>query len=285
MLIELKTLLIALLAVAAVSPARAEDDIPLAVTGLAHPSLRQTPTGAELRLADQYRKSGLEFLKKNVPGRAVEEFKDSVRLAPSAENYKALGTAYFQDGNKLKAAWAYRESIQLKPDKKLQALVDSLEGRDHPEERFQSQYDELRHGKLIESGAKAAAEGKDDSALADYLEADALHSGPSTRGPALRLGAGLCEGYLKAQAPAKAIQVLDRLQGLRERAKDLSPEELKALARIESAQSEVERLTGKRLREHQKAMLSDREAWERELAEIMARKVKDVHLNAPAGAP
>src|SRR6266852_4898520 len=88
--------------------AEEDDGIPLAVTTLAHPSLYTTPTGAELAQSDRYLKSGLAFLQKKVPARAVEELKDSVRIAPRAENYKALGTAYYELGNPLKAAWAYR---------------------------------------------------------------------------------------------------------------------------------------------------------------------------------
>jgi len=113
---------------------QAEDmDIPLAVTGLAHPSLISTPTAGELRKSDEYLRAGLAFLKKNAPQRAVDEFNDSVHLAPRAENYKALGTAYYQAGNSAKAAWAYRQSLKLRPDAQVQALIDSLEGKDHPE--------------------------------------------------------------------------------------------------------------------------------------------------------
>ncbi len=92
-----------------------DDGIPLAVTTLAHPSLYTTPTTGELAQSDRYLASGLAFLQKKVPARAVEELKDSVRIAPRAENFKALGTAYYEVGDPRKAAWAYRESLQLRP--------------------------------------------------------------------------------------------------------------------------------------------------------------------------
>ena len=260
----------------------AADDIPLAVTGLAHPSLRQTPTGDEARLSDQYLKTGLEFLKKGQPSRAIEEFKDSVRLAPRGENYKALGTAYYQDGKKAKAAWAYRESLQLKSDTQVRSLVDALEGRDHPEERFQSNYDELRYQGLLSSGAKEEKAGRRDSALRSYLEAYQLHASPEGARGALRLAADLVDAYLDSKAPARAVQVLVDVQGLKERAQDLNREELGSLKRLQVAEDKVVAMTGQRLRQHQQDMLSDREAWERRVTEALAKKVRDVNLGAPA---
>jgi hypothetical protein len=264
---------LAVLSFLGVACLHAEDDgIPLAVTTLAHPSLRTTPTGAELAQSDRYLKSGLEFLQKKAPARAVEELKDSVRMAPRAENFKALGTAYYEAGDTLKAAWAYRESLQLKPDAKVQALVDNLEGKDHPEDRFRTKYDELRYARLIQSGQDNERAGKLDSALRDYMEAWGVHNGPEARKPAFRLAAGLSDAYLKSGAVIKAIQTMDKVSRLRVGAKDLDKEELASLARLESADTEVAKLTGAKLREHQKAMLSDEEAWERGIQEKLAKR-------------
>ena len=248
--------------------ARAEDDgIPLAVTTLAHPSLRTTPTDGELAQSDRYLKSGLLFLQKKAPARAVEELKDSVRMAPRAENFKALGTAYYEAGDKLKAAWAYRESLQLKPDVKVQALVDNLEGRDHPEDQFADKNDELRYQRLVEQGQADEKAGKRDSALRDFVEAWELHNGPEARKPAFKLAAALTDDYLRSQAVVKAIQTMDRVSALRVHAKDLSAGELADLKRLDAADTEVAKLTGAKLREHQKAMLTDEQAWERSVEE------------------
>ncbi len=266
-------LVLVAMAVLAGGSLRAEDDgIPLAVTTIAHPSLLRTPTVAELAQSDRYLKSGLAFLQKDVPARAVEDMKDSVRLAPRAENFKALGTAYYQLGDPLKAAWAYRESLQLKPDAKVQALVDSLEGKDHPEEQFANNYDQLRYQKLVDTGHAEEKEGKRDSALRDYMDAWKLHNGPEARKPAFKLGAALAADYLQAKSVVKAIEVMDEVSPLRVGAKDLSKEELAALGHLEDADAEVLKLTGARLRDHQKAMISDKEAWERSVQEKLASR-------------
>jgi tetratricopeptide (TPR) repeat protein len=275
---SLRCLALVLFVMPAFSQAAEDMDIPLAVTTLAHPSLRTTPTAAEKGLSDKYLQSGLLFLKKDSPERAIQEFKDSVRIAPSAQNYKALGTAYFQAGDKLKAAWAYRESLQLGPDPKVQALVDSLEGKDHPEEAFRDKNDELRHARLLESAAKEAKAGQRDSALRDYVDAYGIHAGPDSAGPGCRLAAELVDGYLDAGALDKAIITLSQAEPLK-RAKDLDAKSLAAVGRLSKAETRVVQATGAKLREHQKAMLSDREAWERAMQEKMAGKVKEVNLN------
>ena len=257
----------------------AEDDgIPLAVTTLAHPSLRTTPTADELALSDRYLEAGLAFLRKKVPGRAVEELKDSVRISPRAQNFKALGTAYYELGDPLKAAWAYRESLQLKPDTKVQELVDALEGKDHPEENFATKYDESRYARLIKSGETNLKSGKRDSALRDYVDAWTVHNGDEARKPAFKLAAALTDDYLKTKAVVKAIQVMDRIAPLRLNAKDLDKAELTALERLERAETEVVTLTGIKLREHQKAMLTDREAWERSIREKMAGRPGNTNI-------
>jgi tetratricopeptide (TPR) repeat protein len=268
-----------LLAFAAQAVAQVEDDgIPLAVTTLAHPSLRSTPTTAELAQSERYLASGLAFLKKDQPERAVEELKDSVRLAPRAENYKALGTAYYQAGKTWKAAWAYRESLQLKPDAKVQALVDSLEGKDHAEDRFATQYDELRYKKLVQAGKDDEKAGKRDTALRDYTEAFAVHNGAEARRPAFRLAAELTDDYLKAGAVVNAIKTMALVSPLRAGARDLDSSELVALRHLEGAETEVVKLTGARLREHQKAMLTDQQEWERRVQEKLAGRPGNVNL-------
>lgn len=278
------SLALAALAVLA-APLRAQPlDIPLAVTTLAHPSMRTTPTAAEKALSERYLRAGLEFLRKDAPERAVEELKDAVRLAPSADNYKALGTAYYQAGDKLKAAWAYRESLQLGPDEKVQALVDALEGRDHPDEAFADKHDELRHKRLLEAAAAHVKAGRRDSGLRDYVDAFKLRKGVDSAGPALRLAADLADDYLAAGALDKAIVAMAQVQDLK-KAKDLGKADLAALGRLERAEARVLQATGARLRDHQKAMLSDREAWERAIAEKMAGKVKEVNLNLGGAKP
>jgi tetratricopeptide (TPR) repeat protein len=264
---------------AAASPLAADGlDIPLAVTTLAHPSMRTTPTSAELALSERYLRSGLEFLKKDAPERAVQEFKDAVRIAPSADNYRALGTAYYQVGDTMKAAWAYRESLQLGPDPKVQALVDSLEGKDHPEEGFANKNDEVRHGRLMAAAAEHVKAGRRDSGLRDYVTAYKVKPGPESAGPAYRLAADLADEYIAAGALDKAIVTMTQVQDLKG-AKDLGKADLSALGRLDKAETKVVQATGAKLREHQKAMLSDRQAWERALADKMAGKVKEVNLN------
>jgi tetratricopeptide (TPR) repeat protein len=112
------------------APVRADEaDAPLAVTALAAPSLRATPSAVEQGLSDKYLRAGLDLLKKNALRQAVQALLDSVRLAPGADNYKALGTAYYQVGNAPKALWAYQESLERRPDAKVEALAEQLEGR------------------------------------------------------------------------------------------------------------------------------------------------------------
>jgi tetratricopeptide (TPR) repeat protein len=267
------------LAVLAAGPLLAEDmDIPLAVTTMAHPSMRTTPTQAELALSERYLRSGLAFLKKDAPQRAVQELKDAVRIAPSADGYKALGTAYYQVGDSTKAAWAYRESLQLRPDAKVQAMVDSLEGKDHPEEAFANKNDELRHARLLDQAKSLAKSGKRDSALRNYVEAYQIKAGPESAGPAYRLAADLADDYIKAGALDKAIIAMSQVQPLKG-AKDLSPADVSALGRLSKSETQVVKATGAKLREHQAAMLSDRQAWERAMQEKMAGKVKEVNLH------
>lgn len=268
----MKRIFLSVLAAALLAPqaARAADedmDVPLAVTGMAHPSLRTTPTSGELKRSDEYLRSGLLFLKKNHVKRAIDDFNDSVRLAPRAKNFKALGTAYHQDGNIAKAAWAYRESLQLEPDPKVQALVDSFEGKDHPEERFADKNDEVRYARLLKEAAALEKEGRRDSALRGYIEAFNLLPSPEAQKPVFRLAASLAVDYAEAGSVAKAVQVLIKAKHVKERSKDLGKEELANLSRLEKVEDKVVALTGEKLRSHEVDMQTDKERWERRIQE------------------
>ncbi len=112
----------------------------------------------------------------------------------------------------------------------------------------------------------------------DYADANAIHNAPESRRPLGRLAARLAEEYMSAKTPAKAIEVLVKARDAYATAKDLGKDELSFLARFDKTEREVVDMTGKKLRENQKAMLSDREVWERELAERLAKKVNSVNL-------
>jgi tetratricopeptide (TPR) repeat protein len=249
-----------------------DQDIPLAVTGLAHPSLLTTPTVDELKKSDEYLRDGLVFLKNNLPERALSEFKDSVRLAPRAENYKALGTAYYQVGDPTRADWAYRQSLQLRPDAQVQALIDSLEGKDHPEEQFKDVNDQVRFDRLRRSAASFERRGKHDSAIRDYADAYALKADPAVRKPIARIAASLVEDDLKARAADRAIEVLVRVRNVYANAKDMDEEELGWLERLDRSEAKVVKLTGEKLREHEVDMQTDKERWRRKIEEIEAKK-------------
>jgi len=111
---------------AAAGAASADTDVPLAVTGQAGAQGALSPTAADQALSDQYLNSGMESLRLGHAGAAVQALLDSVRLAPGADNTKALGTAYYQLGNLPKAAWAYEQSLQWRPDLRVRALLDQL---------------------------------------------------------------------------------------------------------------------------------------------------------------
>jgi len=114
--------------------------------------------------------------------------------------------------------------------------------------------------------------------LRDYAEAWEVHQGPEARRPAFRLAASLAGDYLQAQAVVKAIETLDQVSAMRQEAKDLGPGEMGALAKLQSSEDEVVKLTGEKLRDHQKAMLSDKEAWERSVQEKMASRPGSTNL-------
>ncbi len=274
----------ALIALAFLAPLAAQAgegmDVPLAVTGLAHPSLRTTPTAGELKRSDDYLRSGLLFLKKNNTKRAIDDFNDSVRLAPRATNYKALGTALHQDGNTSKAAWAYRESLQLEPDPQVQALVDSFEGKDHPEERFATRNEELRYGRLLAAAAAAEKQGRRDSALRDYAEAFGIMPAPEAQRPVFRLAAGLAEDYIEARSVAKAVEVMVRARRVKEKARDLSRDELSQLARLEKVEEQVTALTGQKLRQMEVEMQTDKERFERRMQEKFGDKKIKLEVEA-----
>ena len=117
--------LLCLLAAAAGLSA-ADTDSPLAVTGQAAAQRPLSPTAADQALSDRFLNKGMGCLKQGRANEAVQALLDSVRLAPGADNTKALGTAYYQCGNLAKAAWAYRQSLQWKEDARVRALLAQL---------------------------------------------------------------------------------------------------------------------------------------------------------------
>jgi hypothetical protein len=102
-------------------------DSPLAVTAHAAVQGALSPTAADQALSQQYLSKGLDCLKLGHANAAVQALLDSVRLAPGADNTKALGTAYYQVGNLPKAAWAYQQSLQWRPDARVRSLLDQLQ--------------------------------------------------------------------------------------------------------------------------------------------------------------
>ena len=115
-----------LLVLAAAGHAAPDLDAPLALTCQAAAQAAVSPTAADQALSDHYLAMGMESLKTGHPNAALQQLLDSVRLAPGADNTKALGTAYYQLGNLPKAAWAYEQSLQWKPDLRVRALLDQL---------------------------------------------------------------------------------------------------------------------------------------------------------------
>ena len=124
----IRTLFSLLCLLSAAGLSAAESDSPLAVTGQAAAQRPLSPTAAEQALSDRFLNKGLDSLKVGHANEAVQALLDSVRLAPGADNTKALGTAYYQAGNLAKAAWAYRQSLQWKEDKRVRQLLDQLAG-------------------------------------------------------------------------------------------------------------------------------------------------------------
>jgi tetratricopeptide (TPR) repeat protein len=109
--------------------AMADPDSPLALTGQAGAQAALSPTAADQALSQQYLSTGQDCLRQGHANAALQALLDAVRLAPDADNTKALGTAYYQLGNLPKAAWAYRQSLQWRPDGRVQSMLEQLEAR------------------------------------------------------------------------------------------------------------------------------------------------------------
>jgi hypothetical protein len=121
-----KALLSVLLCLAGPALAANDNDSPLALTGLASAQGPVSPTAADQAQSQQYLAKGMDCLRLGHANAAVQALLDAVRLAPDADNTKALGTAYYQVGNLPKAAWAYQQSLQWRPDGRVQSLLDQL---------------------------------------------------------------------------------------------------------------------------------------------------------------
>jgi tetratricopeptide (TPR) repeat protein len=237
----------------------AGDDIPLAVTTTTHPSLLTTPTQAQLEKSDDYLKAGLVFMEKQNYARAVAEFEDSVRQAPRAKNFKALGTAYFNLGDKQRAAEAYRESLQLEADPKVSALVDSLEGREDKEGQFANKADELRYSKLVKDGAQMEKKGKRDKAFQYFHEAYGLKPDSLSREKLGNLGIRLAEDHLKARSYETSAAYCSKLRVVYRRARDLSQKEFEDLKRLDAVEIQLAKGAGEKGRTIEKAMETERE--------------------------
>ena len=250
----------------------AVNDIPLAVTTLAHPSLLSTPTADQLKRSDEYLNRGLRFLaNEETYGRAVREFEDSVRMYPRASNYKALGTAYYQMGNKAKAAWAYRQSLQLEPNKEVQALVDSFEGRERKDEQFRDEHDRIRFSRLLDSGNKNIKKDRLDSAFRDFLDAYRIMPDRKAREPLGRVGIQLVEQNVKAGNYEKSGRMIEDLRGIYGRANNITAKEEAYLARLDKAELQWAEATGQKLRKMEKALQSDEERFKREIDKEAAK--------------
>jgi Tfp pilus assembly protein PilF len=127
-----RTLIPILLLLAVAGRASADPDSPLALTGQAQSQSPVSPTAADQALSDHYLALGMDNLRTGHADAALQQLLDSVRLAPGAENTKALGTAYYQLGNLPKASWAYQQSLQWKPDQRVQALLEQLRAAPTP---------------------------------------------------------------------------------------------------------------------------------------------------------
>jgi tetratricopeptide (TPR) repeat protein len=225
---------------------------------LVQPSFRTTPTPQESERARKDLQAGLDFLRDGRPKEAVDAFMDSVRLAPSAENFEALGTALGQAGMRLKAVWAYGESLRLKADPQVQALLDSLKQKESAD-------DEARYRLLMARAPGEAQAGDLDQAIRDYRDAYVLEPGLESAEPCLRLSADAVEGYLSRGELAKAVEALWWVDAMRRTSTGLGADASDALARLDKAEARAVAWTGMSLRDNRKSMLTDREAWFRSM--------------------
>jgi tetratricopeptide (TPR) repeat protein len=225
---------------------------------LAQPTIRATPTFGQRERSRKYLDAGQDYLDAGEPKRAVQVLKDSVRLAPGADNFKALGTAYAQSGDSLKAAWAYGESLRLTADPEVRALLDSLkqQGTSGDEDRY----------KLLMGRAPGEARAGDvDQAIRDYRDAYVLKPGLESAVPCLRLSADAVEGYLGHGDLAQAVEALWWVDAIRRTSTGLGADASDALARLDKAEERAVAWTGMSLQENRKSMLIDHDAWFRSM--------------------
>jgi tetratricopeptide (TPR) repeat protein len=230
---------------------------------LVQPSFRTTPTPHEREEARKDMEAGLDFLRGGRPKEAADAFVDAVRLAPSAENFEALGTALGQAGDRLKAVWAYGESLRLKADPQVQALLDTLKQKE-------SSDDSARYGLLMARAPGEARAGDLDQAIRDYRDAYVLKPGLESAVPCLRLSADAVEGYLSHGDLAKAVEALWWVDAIRRTSTGLGTDASDALARLDKAEARAVAWTGMSLRDNRKSMLVDRDAWFRSMRDKAA---------------
>jgi hypothetical protein len=258
-MMQSKLFLAAVLALAAGRTARADGlDAPLAVTTLARPSLSGTPTLGQQEESRRHLNAGLDLLKRNLPERAVQAFNDSVRLDPGADNYKALGTAYYQSGNRLKAAWAYGESLRYRADPNVQALADSLRAGDGAPAGADPAY----YRRAMDRAAADEKAGAVESAIRDYLDAYRAKPGAESASPCLRLAS---LAVARDLAPgtgslSKAVELLIAVAPLKDAA-GLDAEARDSLRSLDGSGRDAERRSGMNLKDNEKAMLAGHDAW------------------------
>lgn len=225
---------------------------------LAQPSISATPTFGQRERSRRYLEAGQDYLNDGEPKRAIQAFKDSVRLAPGADNYKALGTAYAQSGDSLKAAWAYGESLRLIADPEVRALLDSLKQRGNSD-------DEARYKLLMGRAPGEARAGDVDQAIRDYRDAYVLKPGLESAVPCLRLSADAVDGYLSSGDLGHAVEALWWVDAIRRASTGLGADAADALARLDKAEERAVAWTGKSLQDNRKSMLIDHDAWLRSM--------------------
>ncbi|HTB23338.1 MAG TPA: hypothetical protein VK914_11615 [bacterium] len=241
--------------IAAVPCMAAGADAPPAATTPAHPSYSATPTAEQAGLSRKYLASGLEFLRQGQSLKAVQDFQDSVRLAPGAENFEALGMAYHQAGMRPKAVWALQESLRIKPDAKVRSLADSWKVGPAGGAEIPASYRLL----MVRARGEAGS-GQRDAAVSDYSAAYGLVSGPESAAPCLPLAADAVERDLGRADLVAAVYTLSEVGALR-RAAGLGADLGGVLGRLDRAEARVARWSGMSLRDSQKAMLIDHDAW------------------------
>jgi tetratricopeptide (TPR) repeat protein len=256
MMNQTRSFALACLLLASAPAATIRADGPPAGGILAQPSHSATPTAGQRERSRKYLEAGLDYLDDGEPGRAVQVLKDSVRLAPGADNFKALGTAYAQSGDSLKAAWAYGESLRLIADPEVRALLDSLKQQGNSDS-------EARYKLLMGRAPGEARTGDVDQAIRDYRDAYVLKPGLESAVPCLRLSADAVEAYLSHGDLAKAVEALWWVDAIRRTSTGLGADASDAVARLDKAEQRAVAWTGMSLQENRKSMLIDHDAWSR----------------------